>query len=124
MSFLLDEGLPRGAAAGLRTVGHKPVHVVDEGLSGATGQEIINSARRSACVVVTLDAGFHALMALSGARSPSCIRIRTQGMRGHEIAACVQRVTQHFQEEISRGALVSVSNDGIRLRRLPIEPTT
>jgi predicted nuclease of predicted toxin-antitoxin system len=44
--------------------------------------DILAYGRQELRVVVTLDADFHTLLALSGARSPSVVRIRIEGLRG------------------------------------------
>jgi predicted nuclease of predicted toxin-antitoxin system len=74
--ILLDQGLPRFSAAILRSNGHDAIHTGEIGLSRADDAVIIERGRDEDRIVVTLDADFHALMALSGASSPSVIRIR------------------------------------------------
>jgi predicted nuclease of predicted toxin-antitoxin system len=75
MKLLLDQGLPRSAAALLCQAGIDTVHVGDLGQSSADDSVILESGRDSNRVVVTLDADFHTLLALSGAATPSVIRI-------------------------------------------------
>jgi len=67
---LLDQGLPRGAAARLREAGWEVDHVGELGMARASDAEILEEARRRNAFVVTLDADFHSLMALSGADRP------------------------------------------------------
>ena len=55
-------------------------------MSTAEDVEILERDRQDQQTIVTLDADFHALLALSGAISPSVIRIRIEGLR----AACVK----------------------------------
>ena len=57
---------------------------------------------------------------LSGATSPSVIRIRIEGLRGPELAALVERCWPHIEESVERGALVSITPKAIRIRNLPI----
>ena len=59
MKLLLDQGLPRSAAALLRDVGIDAIHVGEIGLQIAEDTEIIQRAREEEQVVVTLDADFH-----------------------------------------------------------------
>jgi predicted nuclease of predicted toxin-antitoxin system len=76
MRLILDQGVPHDAAALLRTFGYDCTHVGEIGMSKAADKEIlVLSAERSA-VVVTLDADFHAILAVSGAQGPSVIRMR------------------------------------------------
>jgi predicted nuclease of predicted toxin-antitoxin system len=78
MKLLLDQGTPRRTAIWLRQSGWDAVHTVEEGLSAAEDTQILEIARKQGRVVVTLDADFHTLMAISGASSPSVIRMRME----------------------------------------------
>lgn len=77
-------------------------------------------ALRQQAVVVTLDADFHAILAMTGAREPSVIRIRLEGLRGEALARLVQEVVSMKRGEIEAGAAVSVTPRRVRVRLLPI----
>jgi predicted nuclease of predicted toxin-antitoxin system len=121
MRLLLDQGLPRTAAALLRDTGRDAVHTGECGLATASDSAILDHARAEVQVVVTLDADFHALMALSGATNPSVIRIRVEGLRADALADILQNVLVQCGEDLTAGALVSVEQDRVRVRRLPIQ---
>jgi predicted nuclease of predicted toxin-antitoxin system len=70
--------------------------------------------------VVTLDADFHAILAVSGAVGPSVIRIRIQGLGAVEIAEYVRFVSVHFEGEITAGSLVTVKARKTTFHRLPV----
>ncbi|MDP1563331.1 MAG: hypothetical protein Q8M16_18270 [Pirellulaceae bacterium] len=70
--------------------------------------------------MVTLDADFHALLALSGALFPSVIRIRIEGMKGEQVASIIQRVEAAAMSDLVSGAAVTVTERRIALRRLPL----
>lgn len=74
MKLLLDQGLPRSAASLLRAAGVDTVHVGEIGMSAVSDSAILAQGQAEQRVVVTLDADFHALLALSGATAPSVIR--------------------------------------------------
>lgn len=120
MKLLLDQGLPRSAATRLCQQGVDAVHVGELGLSAADDAVILETGREQGRVVVTLDADFHALMALSGAQRPSVIRIRIERLRGEQLAEVLMRVFAACGEDLDRGVLVSVHKERTRLRRLPI----
>lgn len=81
MKLLLDQGLPLSAAALLRDANIDTIHVSAIGMSEAEDADIIQRARDEGRVVVTLDADFHALLALDVATTPSVIRIRIERLR-------------------------------------------
>jgi predicted nuclease of predicted toxin-antitoxin system len=80
MRLVLDQGVPRDAAALLRSLGHDCIHVGEIGMSKAADEEILAFSLGRNAVVVTLDADFHAIVAVSGAQGPSVIRMRLQGL--------------------------------------------
>lgn len=85
MRILLDEGLPLRAAALLRNQGIDALHVTETVDAGTADAAILEEARRTDRVVVTLDADFHALLALHGWRRPSVIRLRREGMSARDV---------------------------------------
>ncbi len=120
MKLLLDQGLPRSAARLLTSAGWDTVHVGDIGYAAATDEQILLRARDEQRVVVTLDADFHALLALSNATTPSVIRIRIEGLRAQGLTALVEDVLQQVEGDLAAGALVTVQAGRIRIRRLPL----
>ena len=65
--LVLDQGIPRDAAVRLREFGYECLHVGEVGMSTAVDEEILGFALGRRAVVVTLDADFHAILAVSGA---------------------------------------------------------
>lgn len=122
--LLLDQGLPRSTAAFLTDAGWDVVHVGDIGMSRASDQDILNYAQRDQRVCVTLDADFHALLALSNAKAPSVIRIRQEGLTGARLAHLLRVIWPRIDQAVRIGAMVSVTHHTIRVRRLPIASTS
>ena len=107
MRLLLDQGLPCTAAALLRQAGVDAIHVGEIGYSTAQDAEILRRGRTDGRLVVTLDADFHALLARSGASSPSVIRIRIEGLRAEALAVLLQDVLTRCDEDLTRGYLLN-----------------
>jgi predicted nuclease of predicted toxin-antitoxin system len=122
MKLLLDQGLPRSAVRLLREAGIDSLQVGEIGLSTANDSTILQRARNDQRVVVTLDADFGALLAISRATSPSVIRIRLEGLYGQKAADIIQTVLEHCAEDLEKGAVVTVQSRGIRIRNLPLLP--
>jgi predicted nuclease of predicted toxin-antitoxin system len=120
MKLLLDQGLPRSTAELLRRSGLDAVHVGEVGYSTADDASILKRGLDEGRVVVTLDADFHALLALSGAAFPSVIRLRTEGLKVKRAAKLISEVVERCDEELTKGAVVTVQPGRMRIRFLPL----
>jgi len=120
MKLLLDQGLPRSAAALLGNTGIDTIHVADIGMSQAEDAEIIERAKEEKRVVVTLDADFHALLALDEATAPSIIRIRIERLRAKALTDLLLMVIVKCADEIEQGSAITVEPNRIRIRCLPL----
>lgn len=120
MRLVLDQGLPRSTADILRRAGFEVVHVGDIGMATADDTSILAWARTWNGVVVTFDADFHALLALSGASSPSVIRLRVEGLRAEAIAAVIHATITACAADLAAGAVVSADGHRARVRGLPL----
>jgi predicted nuclease of predicted toxin-antitoxin system len=89
-------------------------------MSTAEDIEIINKARSEDRVVITLDADFHALLALDKATTPSVIRIRIESLQAKAFTELLLRVISECIEELQQGVAVTVEPRRIRIRRLPL----
>ena len=118
--LLLDQGLPRSTVPSLRGLGIEATHFGDVGLDAADDDTILAYARKHNLIVVTLDADFHMQLAASGATKPSVIRLRIEGLRGEAVAQLLAFVLERCREELHQGAVVLVSETGVRLHRLPL----
>jgi predicted nuclease of predicted toxin-antitoxin system len=96
------------------------VHVGDVGMSEATDEEILQYARVEKRTCVTLDADFHTILAVSDACGPSVIRVRREGLKGLELAELLLALWPRIGQAVVQGAMVSVTESSIRIRRLPI----
>jgi predicted nuclease of predicted toxin-antitoxin system len=118
--LLLDQGLPRSAAALLTQAGWDVIHVSEIGMSRADDLEILQRGRAEGRICVTLDADFHALLATSGEPAPSVIRIRKQGLDATSLTALLRGIWPGIEDALRSGAMVTVTDNAVRLRRLPI----
>jgi predicted nuclease of predicted toxin-antitoxin system len=120
MRLVLDQGVPRDAASGLRHHGHECIHVGEIGMSRASDEEILALSLEKNAVVVTLDADFHAILAVSGASGPSVIRLRLQGLNAPEVVRLVRDVLTRFDADLKLGSLVTVKAVKTTCHRLPV----
>ena len=101
-------------------MGIESEHVGNLGMAAASDREIVDEGRKRGWVVVTLDADFHALLALSEASSPSVIRIRIEGMKGDQVARIINRVQEAASIDLEEGVAITVTERRIAIRRLPL----
>lgn len=118
--LLLDQGLPRSTGARLANTGWDVVHVADVGMSQADDRSILERARAEKRTCVTLDADFHALLATSGERLPSVLRIRKEGLDAIAVARLIEDIWSRIEDAIEAGAMVTVTDRSVRIRGLPI----
>lgn len=120
MRFLLDMGLGRRTAEFLRDQGHDAVHLRDEGLQRLSDERIVEKAISERRVVLTHDLDFGRIVALSRGQLPSVITFRLTDMRAGEVNRRLEDVLSRFASMLEEGALISVTDDAVRVRRLPV----
>lgn len=118
--LLLDQGLPRSTVELLNKKGWDVLHVSDIGLGQAEDTKILEFACNTKRIVLTLDADFHALLAMNNKKTCTVIRIREEGLRAENLVQLVSKIWPKIKNCIEHGALISVTSQSIRIRGLPI----
>ena len=90
------------------------------GMSRADDMEILQRARAEGRICVTLDADFHSLLAISGERGPSVIRVRKEGLNATALAVLLQHVWPGIEDALEAGAMVTLTDRSVRVRLLPV----
>ena len=117
--LVLDQGVPRDAATRLRALGNECTHVGEIGMSKAADDEILAWSLGKNAIVVTLDADFHTILAVSRAQGPSVIRMRLQGLGAPEVVELVRAALAGLEAELKRGSLVTVKALKTTCHRVP-----
>ena len=120
LRLILDQGVPRDAAYLLRQLGYDCTHVGELQMSKASDEEILAWARKENAIVVTLDADFHTILAISGASGPSVVRIRIEGLKAQTIVELLLNILTIYSPDLRHGTLVTVKSRKITHHRLPI----
>jgi len=120
MRFLANMGISPLTVEYLRERGHDALHLHDEGLDRLPDPEILEKASREGRILLTSDLGFGDLLAHRGSVFPSAILFRLADMRPESVNAHLEQVLPQCQEDLERGAIVSVTEQRIRVRALPI----
>ncbi len=120
MKLLFDQGVPRGAVRLCNDAGMDAIHVSDLGMHEADDPVILEYARTEGRTVITFDADFHTLLALSGMSAPSVIRIRVEGLKLQACFDLIRQIIADFGAELTAGAVISADGFTTRLRLLPL----
>jgi predicted nuclease of predicted toxin-antitoxin system len=119
MAILIDQNLPIRTAQLLRAHGWDAVHV-DEVDSRLTDRAILDWAAREGRICVTRDSDFHAILSVSKLKKPSVIRLRMETLSFADAAEIIERVCSLLAEPLDTGAMVTVTRERVRFRRLPL----
>jgi predicted nuclease of predicted toxin-antitoxin system len=121
VKFLVDQNRSPALAERLRDAGHDAVHTMELGLERAEDDELLLLAREEQRVVISGDTDFGALWALANATSPSVILFRSRHRRSADDQATL--LLAHLNDvegDLIAGAVVVITDDRIRVRRLPL----
>ena len=89
-------------------------------MSKAQDIAIIALAKKEQRMVVTLDADFHAHLAVSEAIGPSVLRIRMEGQKAEHLAPLIINVLSIAKDEINQGAMITLAKGKVHIKLLPI----
>ncbi|MEQ8755027.1 MAG: DUF5615 family PIN-like protein [Coleofasciculus sp. G1-WW12-02] len=120
MRFLADMGISPRTVNWLKAAGYDAIHLVEEGLERLADDEILVKAREEGQILLTVDLDFGYLLAVSGETLPSVILFRLGNERYEMINDRLMEALNHFEEDLAAGAIISVSDEAFRVRRLPI----
>ena len=122
MRLLLDENLPISLGPLLaKRAGWDVVHVRQLGLKSDPDTEVLARAELDGRVLVSADTDFGTLLAASGAPGPSVVLLRIgSGRQAEQVARLLIANLPPLTDDLSRGAMVVMTDQRIRVRRLPI----
>jgi predicted nuclease of predicted toxin-antitoxin system len=121
MRFLIDNALSPALAAALNASGHGAIHVRDVGLGDAADDAIMQLAVAEERVIVSADTDFGALLAVHQERLPSIILFRRGAPRQPAAqTALLLANLPAIEEDLQRGAIVSIRSGHLRIRLLPM----
>jgi len=121
MKLLIDSALSHTISQQLRTEGYDAVHVRDRGLQAASDSEILQLAETEDRVLVSADTDFGTLLTLRDKSRPSFVLIRKNvGTKPNEMFHFLKDILPKLADELEKGCIVTLTDDRIRIRTLPI----
>jgi predicted nuclease of predicted toxin-antitoxin system len=122
MKFLADMGISPKTVSFLRDLGHKAVHLHQEGLGKLSDSEILENARCDGNIILTRDLDFDDLLAASGAQLPTVIIFRLRDMRPERVHLYLKNVITQHTKALDQGVIATVAEGGVPTRPLPLVP--
>ena len=123
MRFLLDECLSVRVAPELVAAGHDAVHVDDIDLAGHTDEDVLAAAVADSRVLLSADTDFGEILARSNDTTPSLVLFRRSDRTAHSLAEVLLANLDAIAEDLDHGAFVVITEDRLRIRRLPMLPS-
>jgi predicted nuclease of predicted toxin-antitoxin system len=121
MKFLLDNAVSPKVAELLREAGHDAVHVRSLNLQAASDDQVFAVATDESRVLISADTDFGTILALRQEVRPSVILFRGRTPRRPDREAAVLLANlENLLHDLEHGAVVSITEQRIRIRRLPI----
>ena len=114
-------GISPGTVAYLQDSGHDATHLNDQNLGRLPDSEILEKARSEDRILLTHDLGFGELIAASAAHLPSVIIFRLRNMRPDSLNQYMAIILEEHVDLLQSGFIMSVTEDQIRSRALPLE---
>ena len=120
MRLLADLNVARRTVDFLRSIGHDVLRVGEVLPVTASDAAIVEVAVRETRTILTQDLDFSAIVALSGRSTPSVISLRLSVSRVEAVNQRLTEVLATVEHEVESGAIVSVEDDRVRSRALPV----
>ncbi len=121
MKFLIDQNRSPRLAKLLIEAGHDAVHTLGLGLEQAEDIDLLLVAVNEDRVIVSGDTDFGTLLALSNRSGPSVILFRSRtAFTAEQQAELLLAHLDELAHDLNRGAMIVVTDQRIRVRRLPL----
>lgn len=120
MRLIADVHISPLTVAALKAQGYDIVRTTDFLPATAADAEILELARVQGRVILTQDLDFSMLVALSNYGLPSLITLRLSSVKPDLVTQKLLDVLPTVETELTEGAAVTINDDSVRIRKLPI----
>lgn len=120
MRFLADMGISTRSVTWLRNQGYDIIHLSEQGLQCMPDEDIFKKAADEKRVILTMDLDFGQIVAASKTTLPSIVVFRLSDERSENVSKRLKELLNKCSDDMMEGSIISVSDNNIRIRRLPI----
>jgi predicted nuclease of predicted toxin-antitoxin system len=121
MKFIADINISPQTVKRLVEKGYKIKRITEFLKPNAKDEEILDLALREKSTIITQDLDFSALLAKRGVNKPSVIVLRVNIAKPIRITEMLEKALPKIKSELSKGSIVIVEEERVRIRKLPIE---
>jgi predicted nuclease of predicted toxin-antitoxin system len=122
MRLLANMNISPLVVSDLRDLGWDILRVSDLLPANSPDDTVLKLARQEGRVSISQDLDFSRLLALAGFDSPSLITLRLTRSDPGAVCKRLREILPSMDELVREGCAVTVDDDSIRFRRLPIVP--
>ena len=123
MKLLIDMNLSPEWVRVFNQYGIQSEHWLNVGNPKAPDNVILSWAYENGYIVFTHDLDFGAILAVTHAKGPSVIQVRTQNVTPDHLGSIVINTIQKYSSLLEEGALIVLDETRLRARVLPLKPS-
>jgi predicted nuclease of predicted toxin-antitoxin system len=120
LRFVADVHISPLTVVSLQTQGYDILRTTDFLPANASDTEILELARVEDRIVITHDLDFSMLVALGIYDQPSLITLRLSSAKPEKVTQRLLEVLPELEQELRDGSALTIDNNSVRIRKLPI----
>lgn len=121
IKLLADMNISPATVSNLQIQGWDIIRVVEILPATASDLEILEFARGEERVIISQDLDFSMLLAVGGYSKPSLITLRLSFTDPEAVTQKILSCLPQIDEILTQGAAVTIEDNNIRIRKLPIK---
>ena len=120
LRFLADVHISPLTVAALKLQGYDILRSTDLLPATAADIDILELARVEGRIIITQDLDFSMLIAVGKYNQPSLVTLRLSSAKPDVITQRLLEVLPQIEEELSQGSALTIDDNSVRIRKLPI----
>ena len=120
LRFLADVHISPLTVAALKLNGYDILRSTDLLPATTADIDILELARVEGRIIITQDLDFSMLIAVGKYNQPSLVTLRLSSSKPDAIAQRLLEVLPQLEEELTQGSALTIDDNSVRIRKLPI----